>query len=598
MPGRRERQRAPSVEVTEPVDARARDHDERVSLVVYHRDGVDVVPLKPGHAVVIGRAAPSDVVIEDPSVSRQHARFEPAGLGLLVQDLGTTNGTLVRGARIEQPTLLQPNEEVILGSVTVCVQALGLQEARDLGLMSHESFVEHLDKEVTRAWAFKRSATLVMLQAPPTKAGKLSNWSSDVVRASRPVDHVGVYSLDTVELLLPEIDGQAALALVASILDRVGPDVQLRCGLAVLPDAAASAQELIEVAHRALRRAGTDTPVLAPARTRGRIDTTSPRPPVPSRSPAMLEVFELARRSAASQASVLICGETGVGKEIVARFIHDRSPRAAGSFVAINAGAIPEQLVESTFFGHERGAFTGADRRARGLFEEASGGTLLLDEIGELSTAAQASVLRALETGRVRRVGASREVEVDVRVIAATHQDLEAMCGTGSFRRDLLYRLNTFTLEIPPLRERANDIDALAEAFVREAAESMGQAPVVLDTESLCCLRAHHWPGNIRELRNVIERAVAITSEGPITPVELPSQIRQAGASTESGHCVAGGQDPEADFKTRMSRYEVRVLVEALVQTGWNQTRAARLLQMPLRTLVHKIKVHGIKKPR
>jgi transcriptional regulator with PAS, ATPase and Fis domain len=266
----------------------------------------------------------------------------------------------------------------------------------------------------------------------------------------------------------------------------------------------------------------------------------------------------------------------------------------------VNCGAIPGQLVESTLFGHERGAFTGALQQQRGVFEAADGGTVLLDEIGELPAAAQAALLRVLETKRITRVGATKEIDVDVRVIAATHRDLEAMCDGGQFRRDLLYRLNVMTMTVPPLRARTEEIGSLTARFLDEANLANGRAVRGIDAPSLALLQRYAWPGNVRELRNVIERAVVVADGEVITVQDLPDAIRAPSAVIAGKPTASPPPRPSApaahDMKSQMQRHEAIVIFEALKQADWNQSEAARALRIPLRTLVHKIKTYGIKK--
>ncbi|MFT3775444.1 MAG: sigma-54 dependent transcriptional regulator [Minicystis sp.] len=304
-------------------------------------------------------------------------------------------------------------------------------------------------------------------------------------------------------------------------------------------------------------------------------------------SPAMRALLETAARVAASSVPVVLHGETGTGKEVVARFLHERSPRAAKPLVSVNCGAIPAQLVESTLFGHERGAFTGAAQRQKGVFEEADGGTVFLDEIGELPLPAQAALLRVLETGRFARVGSPREVAVDVRVVAATHRDLEALSTSGAFRADLYYRLSVMVLSIPALRDRPEDIEPLARRFAAQAGGHIRD----IDPAALARMRAYAFPGNVRELRNTIERAAVLAASDVIREEDLPPRLREppraAPASTDGGN----------ELRARVQDYEAKVIADALAAAGWNQSEAARRLGMPIRTLSHKAKVLGLKKP-
>ena len=305
---------------------------------------------------------------------------------------------------------------------------------------------------------------------------------------------------------------------------------------------------------------------------------------------AMRELMETVARVAASRVPLILHGETGTGKEVIARLIHDRSPRRDRPLVRVNCGAIPADLVESTLFGHEKGAFTGAAQQQKGVFEEASRGTVFLDEIGELPLPAQVALLRVLETGSFSRVGGAREVAVDVRVIAATHRDLEAMTAEGTFREDLFYRLSTFVLEIPPLRDRRDEIDALAARFLRQASAANGRRVVEIEPEALELLRAYRWPGNVRELRNAIERAVVVAQSTTLAAADLPARVREAPASSAPA-------TSRSDAKGRVQGYEAQLIEEALRAAGWNQAAAASKLGMPVRTLGYRMKILGIKKP-
>jgi two-component system, NtrC family, response regulator HupR/HoxA len=283
---------------------------------------------------------------------------------------------------------------------------------------------------------------------------------------------------------------------------------------------------------------------------------------------------ELARRVIATDTTVLLLGETGTGKELFARLLHDGSPRQARPFIAQNCGALPESLLESELFGHIRGAFTGATADRRGLFEEAGGGTIFLDEVGEMSPAMQLRLLRVLQEGEIRRVGASTSRKVDVRVIAATNVDLEAEVAAGRFRKDLYYRLNVFPLRLPPLRDRAEDISVLAEHFLRVYRERARRAIPAVSAEALRCLRSYPFPGNVRELENEIERAVALADDGrPIGPEHLSDRIRSALAGT----------GPQT-LNEAVEGLKRRMIEDALRECG-SKTRAAERLGLSRQSL-------------
>jgi DNA-binding NtrC family response regulator len=297
---------------------------------------------------------------------------------------------------------------------------------------------------------------------------------------------------------------------------------------------------------------------------------------IAGRSPQMLEVYKTVARIAPQRTSVLILGESGTGKELVARALHRRSTRNERRFVPVNVSAIPEGLLESELFGHVKGAFTGANTQRRGLFEEAHQGTLFLDEIGDLSLNLQAKLLRALQEQTIKPVGGNEEIPVDVRVVAATHQDLESLVRSGRFREDLFYRLNVVTIALPPLRERRDDIPVLVDYFIRKYSWEHGRPRKRFSPESERIILDHPWPGNIRELANVIERSLVLSPGGVMTPESLPESLRRrpdASAPTATGELVS--------LDVLIERY----IAQVLMHTGGNYTRAASILGISRRTL-------------
>jgi DNA-binding NtrC family response regulator len=325
----------------------------------------------------------------------------------------------------------------------------------------------------------------------------------------------------------------------------------------------------------------------------------------------------LARKVAASSSAVLIRGESGTGKELLAEAIHAASPRAARPFVKVHCAALAQNLLESEIFGHVKGAFTGADRDRVGRFEQANGGTLFLDEIGDINLEVQTKLLRVLQQMSFERVGSSQPITVDVRILAATHQDLEAMIRTGRFREDLYYRINVFSLRTPPLRERREDIFELAVHFLGRHAERIGKAVSHLDEEALEALVAHDWPGNIRELENAIERAVVLADGPAITRDDLPAEVRQpspprrraragtaaasargtgTGASSWNGSADAdtASASAEESWDAEFVGFERQRLLDALAGAQGNKSEAARLLGMPRSTLCSKLEKHGL----
>ncbi len=306
------------------------------------------------------------------------------------------------------------------------------------------------------------------------------------------------------------------------------------------------------------------------------------------RSGPMRRLYQLVKQAGPSSASVLIVGESGTGKELVARTLHEVSPRASGPFIALNCAAIPETLLESEIFGHERGAFTGAEERRQGCFELADQGTLFLDEVAEMAPSTQVKLLRVLEDRSFRRLGGRNEIRVDVRVLAATNRDPAASLRDGKLRQDLYYRLNVFTLELPPLRERIDDIQLLVDYFVGEFARDNDKSIVGANPATIEALAAHDWPGNVRELRNVMERAVIVCSRQNIGLEDLaPSITRKVGSGSPRDPAVAEGALPVG---TTVEQAEKDLILKTLEATDKNKTRAAEILGISLKTLHNKLK--------
>ena len=309
-------------------------------------------------------------------------------------------------------------------------------------------------------------------------------------------------------------------------------------------------------------------------------------------SPAMQQVYSIIDRIAGSSVDVLVTGETGTGKELVARAIHTRSRRATGPFVPIDCGAIPDALMESELFGHERGAFTGADARRMGLIEVADGGTLFLDEVAQLPLPLQAKLLRVLQERRVRRVGARQENPVDVRVVAATSRAIDQMVEQGEFRRDLFYRINVVRIDLPPLRLRGDDIGLLAEHFANRAAQEAGRSVRGLSTDVYQVLRGYPWPGNVRELHNVVRRAIAMTRSPMAGIDDLPDEI-VAAAGRHSG-AEAGTVGFFAQRADHVARFERQYLTDLLTRHLGDVSAASREARLPRGTLYRLMKGHGL----
>ena len=345
--------------------------------------------------------------------------------------------------------------------------------------------------------------------------------------------------------------------------------------------------EVVAIARRAMEQ---DQKGAAEARKAEQLSAPYEKGGLLGRSPVMIGLYKEIARVAPTRSTVLIAGESGTGKELVARSIHQHSNRASGPFIAINCGALTETLLEAELFGHVRGSFTGAVADRKGLWEEAEGGTLFLDEVGETSPAFQVKLLRALQEGEIRRVGASRSIQVDARVVAATNRNLEHEVKEGTFREDLFYRLSVVTLRVPPISERRTDIPLLAERFLRMVLERDGREQLTLSEETIRTLVAYQWPGNVRELESAIEHAVLHARGHEVVPDDLPvklqaPQVRSAARSPLS----ALFEDLPA-----LDELERRYLLYILEVAGGNRTRAAEILSIDRRTLYRMIERYGI----
>ncbi len=302
------------------------------------------------------------------------------------------------------------------------------------------------------------------------------------------------------------------------------------------------------------------------------------------RSYAMRELLQSLDRVVPTDSTVLMQGETGTGKELLARYVHEHSPRREGPFVPVNCGAVPADLVESAFFGHRKGAFTGAIDSRKGYFELAHDGTIFLDEIGEASLDLQVKLLRVLQEGEINPVGAEASIDVDVRVIASTNRNLSQQVEEGEFRQDLFYRLNVFAVFVPPLRGRREDVDILSEFFVKRSCERLNKSILTFEPTTLQMLREYDWPGNVRELENEIERIVILADPGrPIPPSRLSDRIR----------VKEGAKDPRGPLKEKLAALERELILDALRAHGNNKSRAADALQVSRQTIIAKLKQYG-----
>jgi two-component system, NtrC family, response regulator AtoC len=533
----------------------------RVYVLVTDGQTTRAVDVADGEALLFGRAPEAQIRIDDTRASRKHAELRRTGRDLVVIDLGSRNGTKVNEKRLRGESSPVVGGDVIrVGNIEAIVAT-----AETRGTTTSSS---RLDRELARFAAPGARAVLcrivVDLERYPAGLGSLTELLGPMAVIEERGD--GEYAA-----LLEESD--------AAVVDRVLTPLRARPGVqlttARFPDQGSTAAELWAAA---LPPGVPTVPKIA--------DT---RDGVVVADPAMVQVFQLARKLAAVQTTVLILGETGVGKEVIAEQIHRWSARAQGPFVRLNCASLPETLLESELFGHERGAFTGADRRKIGYLEGAQGGTLFLDEIGELPLTVQVKLLNVLENREVRRLGGTQPNPIDVRVLSATHRDLQGEVAEGRFREDLYYRLSAFTLHVPPLRERQAEIALLAEMFARESARRADRSPPVFEPSAIAALVRHPWPGNVRELKNAMEHAVVLADRGRIGAEHLPDSVRRREAPLPSSPAPGTVRDKLADL-------ERRSIEEALAAENGNQTRAARRLGMSRRALIYKIEKYGLRK--
>jgi DNA-binding NtrC family response regulator len=436
---------------------------------------------------------------------------------------------------------------------------------------------------------------------------------ADSARAAREVisrEHPDLILLD---LVMPEEDGLAFLrwmradgietpVLVASALDSAKTAVEaLQNGAADYIVKGYDIAELRKRVQSILQLAELEAENL---RLRRELVADGQFGRMLGSSAAMRRVFEMAERVAATDATVLILGESGTGKDLLAQEIHQRSPRAGQAFVAVNCAALPENLIESELFGYERGAFTGAAQQRKGKFELADGGTIFLDEIGDMNPVTQAKVLRVLENRKIERLGGGQSIDVDLRVVSATHRELLAEITAGKFREDLYYRLRVVTLELPALREHKEDIPVLAESFLGQfGARHHRQAR--LSRAALDLLIAYDWPGNVRELRNAIERSLVLSRGDEIAASDLPDEVRESrpltfGAARQGGSDSGEGENAflaESDFREARRQFEIVYLKRKLEEHRWNVSKTAAVVGLHRQSLQEKLRELGIQRP-
>jgi DNA-binding NtrC family response regulator len=520
-------------------------------IVVTEEGPARVFEVLDGAELVIGRGQDATIRVNSGRASRRHAIIRRSGTVLTLEDLGSSNGTIVSGARVRNDRRpLLGGDVIVIGNATIVIASHTVRPP--------------LPKTASR---LERALAQV---ASETGGHATLLWLHSEKGPSPALDE-----LKGAPFVEPQPDG-ACVVVVAAVtaaqleaLRRADP--QARIETRRYPDDGANGEALL--APFAAKALAGDTGL-----------------DVVVADPQMVEVFRLARRLAGVPSTVLITGETGTGKEVVAGLIHRAGPRASGPFVSLNCASLPDSLLESELFGHAKGAFTGALQEKQGYFEAADKGTLFLDEIGELPAGTQVKLLTVLEQHTVRRVGDTEEKPLDVRVVCATHRDLQAEVRAGRFREDLYFRIAAFTLSLPALRDRPGEVQLLAQLFAQRAARAAHKPAPTFSPEAAAAIARYRWPGNIRELRNAIDHALVMSAGAQVRIEDLPKPVQESfRGGTVSG---AGGAE---DLKERLDAVERRSIESALEAEGGNQTRAARRLGISRRALIYKLEKYGLK---
>ncbi len=565
-------------------DARTGDVVDRGYLLIIEDGSSAVRELPSQGTLAIGRAPDVEVCLRSMSVSRRHAQLEVGPAGVRVTDLGSHNGTRRGGERLTEPQLLHSGDVLTLCDVAIVYYGPRRLAPIPVLRLDPRLFQQQLESEVERASASLRPVALVVVQAPQLAQSGAETIEAATRKVLRRMDGAALSGRDELWVLLPEVDEEEVVQVAQRLvlaLQKLAPAV--RAGWAVTSVDGFAAAALLSGARAAaecapagqVRAAGEAATVL-------RIGDQK----VMLADPALVKLYGLVDRLAPSELPVLVSGETGTGKELVAQALHERSPRRGGRLISINCAALPESLAESELFGHEKGAFTGATATKIGLLEAASGGTVFLDELGELPLGIQAKLLRVLENKRIMRVGDTRERPVDIRLVAATHRKLQEDAVQGRFRQDLYFRLSSAVLVLPPLRDRQRELPILARVFLRQACAQLDKPTMTLSPAALLLLCRYGWPGNVRELRNAMQFAAA-TAEGEILqPWHLPAQLGTAASRLATEVPAAALQSlqdiaasalrlPVAD---KLAAVEASLVDAALKLAAGNKSQAARLL--------------------
>jgi DNA-binding NtrC family response regulator len=571
-----------NIEATASRLARFSDGDDGpgfVYLLVVDNDTSSIFHLPRRGTVVIGRGVEAELRVQHASVSRRHATIVVDEGLVRIADLGSHNGTRVNGEVVMASRVLASGDVATVGDVVLVVHF------STPALVTRTAYPEagwrrRLAEELVRAITFKRSLVVAVVDGV----------TIEELSALRLIDVVGTADdRGHVLVLLPDTSRDEARQIIASVVAPNG-----RAGLAECPTDACDADTILLAARTAMRRAECGQ-VLDAGEIVTRIELGDRC--VLLADPAMSRVFALLERVAAADLPILITGETGVGKENAAFAVHHWSKRA-GPFIAVNCAALgPESLIDAELFGYDKGAFTGAFAAKAGLFEAASGGTIFLDEVGELPLTTQAKLLRALESKRITRLGEARERPIHVRVVSATNRALEMEIAASRFRQDLYFRLSGATVIVPPLRDRRCEIPVLARTFLDEACVRLGRPPMTITPAAMQVLLTHSWPGNVRELKNTMEFVMAAAPDETVEPYDLPERLGGSGhvaVASQPTHAVADAKAVFRPIADELREVERRRMAEALAAAGGIKTKAAQLIDMPIRTFTLKLKQYKL----
>jgi transcriptional regulator with GAF, ATPase, and Fis domain len=598
----------------ETANSTGRDRDESDYLLCIDGERSWRAAIPANGELIIGRAPDVGLRLEDDLVSRNHAQVLAVPDGLRITDLGSRHGTSVNGKRLAAPRLLASGDVVAIGRTVLIVhrptRMAGVRAMVDVRVLHGR-----IEEEIERALRYHRELGLAVIRG--TKALDRARVAGALAGRLRLMDCAAILGDHEVALLLPEVGLDEAQDTIASLIEALGTVAPgLAAGLAASPSDGIDADSLLSSATASAEAAAPGSVALVRNAIR-RLELGGHD--IVLAEPAMIQLYDLAKRLARSGMPILIRGETGVGKELAAAAVHAYSERT-GPLISINCAAIPESLAESELFGHEKGAFSGAVAAKPGRLELASGGTVFLDEVGELPLPVQAKLLRVLETNELTRIGDVKVRTTDLRVVAATNRDLETDIEAGKFRRDLFFRLAAGQLLLPPLRDRPRDLTYLAGKMLDEACAQLHRRPLALSVAATQALLLHRWPGNVRELKHAMsyaatavpdtgveidvwhlppsvaatvrvarEAATPMASSAASIRIPTPAEVESAG-----GPIRAPGSRTFRPIADEVRELERQRIVEALIETGGIQNQAAALIEMPLRTFVTKLKRYGI----